>query len=30
MKDTLVRGIVDDPHPDIEEYHYEDNEEEEE
>ena len=30
MKDTLVRGIVDDPHPGIEEYHYEDNEEEEE
>ena len=23
MKDTLVRGIVDDPHPDIDEYYYE-------
>lgn len=30
MKDTLVRGIVDDPHPNIEEYHYEDDKEEEE
>ncbi len=30
MKDTLVRGIADDPHPDIDEYYYEEDHEEEE
>lgn len=29
MKDTLLRGVVDDPHPGIDEYHYDEEEEEE-